>query len=53
LVEFEPDTDNIFDKKMRLRDMLKSSFNRDVDICREKYIKPYLESYILKEAIYV
>jgi predicted nucleotidyltransferase len=53
LVEFEPDTDNISDKKMRLRYLLRSSFNRDVDICREKYIKPYIKSYILKEAIYV
>jgi len=53
LVEFEPDTDDIFDKKMKLRAMLKGSFNRDVDICREKYIKPYLRNYLLKEVIYV
>ncbi len=53
LVEFEPDTDDIFDKKMKLKDLLKTSFNRDVDICREKYLKPYIKSYLLKEAIYV
>jgi len=53
LVEFEPDTDDLFGKKMRLKDLLKASFDRDVDICREKYMKPYIKSYLLKEAIYV
>jgi len=53
LVEFEPDTDDLFGKKMKLKDLLKVSFDRDVDICREKYIKPYIKSYLLKEAIYV
>lgn len=53
LVEFEPDTDDIFGKKMQLRALLKASFSREVDICREKYIKPYIKSYLLKEAIYV
>jgi hypothetical protein len=53
LVEFEPDTDDIFGKKMKLKDLLKASFDRDVDICREKYMKPYIKDYLLKEAIYV
>jgi hypothetical protein len=53
LVEFEPDTDDIFGKKMQLKDLLKASFDRDVDICREKYMKPYIKNYLLKEAIYV
>ena len=53
LVEFEPATDDIFEKKIKLRNLLKASFDRDVDICREKYIKPYIKSYLLKEVIYV
>ncbi|MDZ7289783.1 MAG: nucleotidyltransferase domain-containing protein [candidate division KSB1 bacterium] len=53
LVEFEPDTDDIFGKKMKLKNLLKASFERDVDVCREKYIKPYIKSYLLKEVIYV
>ncbi len=53
LVEFEPDTDDIFGKKMKLKNLLKASFGRDVDICREKYMKPYIKSYLLKEVIYV
>ncbi|MDZ7267339.1 MAG: nucleotidyltransferase family protein [candidate division KSB1 bacterium] len=53
LVEFEPGTDDLFDKKMRLRDSLQTSFHREVDICREKYVKPHLKIRLLKEAIYV
>ena len=38
LVEFEPGTKDIFDTKLKLKQYLKSIFNRDIDICREKYI---------------
>ena len=53
LIEFEPKTDDIFEKKRKLKHLLKTSLDRDVDICREKYIKPYLKSYLLKDVIYV
>ena len=53
LVEFEPGTDDLFGKKQKLKALLKSSFDREVDICREKYIKPYLKSHLLREAIHV
>ncbi|HRD79595.1 MAG TPA: nucleotidyltransferase domain-containing protein [Saprospiraceae bacterium] len=47
LVEFEPDTENLSEKKSRIKSL------REVDICREKYIKPYFKSQILESAIYV
>ena len=53
LVEFEPNTDDLFGKKLKLKDLFKVSFDRDVDICREKYVKPYIKRYLSKEAIYV
>ena len=53
LIEFEPNTDDLFGKKMKLKDLLKASFDRDVNICREKYTKPYIKSYLLRDAIYV
>ena len=53
LVEFEPETEDIFDLKLKLKQYLSSNFDRDVDICREKYLKPYIKDYILNEAIYV
>jgi len=53
LLEFEPDTKNIYEKKTKLKQFLKSSFQRDIDLCREKYVKPYLKDYLYKEVIYV
>ena len=53
LIEREPDAKNIFDSDWDLRELLKKQFNREVDICTEKYIKPYAKPYILRDAIYV
>ena len=53
LLEFEPDTRNIYEKKNKLKEYLRSNFHRDVDLCREKYIKPYIKDYLVKEVIYV
>ena len=53
LVEFEPRTENLTEKKSNLRAILKSKFNKEIDICREKYIKPYFKKQILETAIYV
>jgi len=53
LVEFEPGTEDIYNIKLEFKAYLKSNFNRDVDVCREKYLKPYIKEYLLKEVIYV
>jgi len=53
LVEFEPGTKDLYDLKIRLKQYIKANLNRDVDICREKYLKPYIKESILKEVIYV
>lgn len=52
LVEFELDTPDLYDLKIELKQYLKSNLNRDVDLCREKYLKPYVKESILKEVIY-
>ena len=52
LVEFEDNTQDLYDLKIQLKDFFKSSLGVDVDICREKYIKPRIKSSILKEAVY-
>ncbi|NIR50093.1 hypothetical protein GWO43_16440 [candidate division KSB1 bacterium] len=44
---------DLFNKKRKLKELLKTTFNRDVDICREKYIKPHFKNHLLKEVIYV
>lgn len=53
IIEFKQDTDQLFDKKLMIKSIVKEQFNREVDICREKFIKPYFKEQILKSAIYV
>lgn len=53
IVEFLPNTENLSDMKASLKEVIKKAFDRDVDICREKYLKPYYRNQILKSAIYV
>ena len=53
IVEFEPNTKNLSEKKSKIKDLVGNRFNRDVDICREKYIKPYFKTQIIQSVIYV
>jgi predicted nucleotidyltransferase len=53
LIELEPGTSDIFEIKQELRSMLEHHFNRKVDICREKAIRPIFRPMILDEVIYV
>lgn len=53
IVEFEENTQDLYEIKIRLREFIKEETGRDVDICREKYIKRGVKEHILKEAIYV
>ena len=53
IVEFELNTPNLFDVKNELKDYIKLMFQVNVDIAREKYLKPYYRKTILKEVIYV
>lgn len=53
LIEIEEGTKDIYDTKESLKKFLSKAFKRDVDIAREKYLKPYAKEHILKDAIYV
>jgi len=52
LVEFEEDTQDLYDLKLQLKDFFRIKLGIEVDICREKYIKPRIKKSILKETIY-
>jgi uncharacterized protein len=52
LVEFEDDTQDLYDLKLQLKEFFKTKLGIEVDICREKYIKPRIKKSILKETIY-
>lgn len=53
IVEFSNNTQDLHSKKNKIRTELESKFNTPVDICREKYLKPFFKKQILSEAIYV
>ena len=53
LIELEDGVQNIYDLKNSLKQFLSSSFDRSVDIAREKYLKPYAKEQILKDTLYV
>jgi uncharacterized protein len=52
LVEFEENTQDLYELKLQIKDFFKTHLGLEVDICREKYIKPRIKKAILKEAIY-
>jgi len=53
LIEIEKGTQNIHDLKTSLSKYLTEAFDRNVDIARKKYLKPYSKNEILKDTIYV
>jgi len=53
ILEFLPQTENLFDIKLSIKEMMEREFGKRVDICREKYLKPYFRDQILKSVIYV
>lgn len=53
LVEFEDNTQDLYDLKIQLKDYFLKNLGIEVDICREKYIKPRFKKHILKETVYV
>jgi len=52
VVEFEENTPDLYTIKQRLRNEIQSRFNKPVDICREKYIKPIFKNLVLSEVKY-
>jgi predicted nucleotidyltransferase len=53
LIELQDNVASVYDTKEKLREYLSRSFDRSVDLAREKYLKPYAKEQILKELIYV
>ena len=52
LIEMDSKSENIFDKRMQLQELLMEKFSRKVDICHEQAIKPAFRNLIMKDAIY-
>jgi len=52
-IEFEPNTPDLYSLKLNFKQEIQNKFNRPVDICRIKYIKPVFKNQILSEIKYV
>jgi predicted nucleotidyltransferase len=52
LIEFEENTQDLYDLKLQLKDFFQIQLGIEIDICREKYIKPRIKNFILKETVY-
>lgn len=53
ILEFFPQTENLTEIKSSLKELVMREFGKEVDICREKYLKPNYRTQILQSAIYV
>jgi predicted nucleotidyltransferase len=52
MVEFEENTQDLYELKIQLKEFFQMQLGMDIDICREKYIKPRFKNSILKETVY-
>lgn len=50
-IDLDDNISDVYDTKNALKDFLSTSFGRDVDIAREKYLKPYAKEHILKDTL--
>ena len=53
IMEMQRGTDDIFEKRMALKELISKHFSKPVDVCHERAIKPLFREMILKDAIYV
>ena len=52
LVVFDPNTPDLYEVEQELKKYLKKQFNREIDICAKKWIKPIFKPIVLKDALY-
>ena len=52
VVVFQPNTPDLYDVELQLKEFLSKKWNRKVDICSKKWINPIFKKSILEEAIY-
>jgi len=53
LIEMQPETEDIFEKRLLLKEYLSKHFSKPVDVCHLRAIKPIFREMILKDVIYV
>lgn len=53
IIDISQDATEIFEKRLKLKELLKQRFHKEIDICHERAIKPIFRDIILNETIYV
>ncbi len=53
IFDFKENIGDIYSLKIALKEYLSKTFNRSVDLAREKYLNPYAKKQILQDTIYV
>lgn len=52
VVVFDPQTPDFYETEMQLKEFLQKQFNRKVDICTKKWIKPVFKEMVLNDTLY-
>jgi len=53
IVVYEQNTENLWDIELEIKQAIEDRFNRKVDVCTEKWIRPVFKNFVMNEAIYV
>lgn len=53
IIDMPKGTENIFEKRLMLKELLSNYFSKPVDVCHKRAINPIFREMILKDAIYV
>ena len=53
IIDMEDKTEDMFYKRMALKELISKHFSVPVDVCHKKAIKPIFKQAILKDVIYV
>lgn len=52
IVEYKSNTNDLYENETELKQYITNRFNRKVDVCSEKWIKPIFKPLVLKDTIY-
>jgi hypothetical protein len=52
LIEFYPGTENLYELKRDIKRFFQQEFHCEIDIAREKYLKPHVKQRILGELVH-
>ncbi len=52
LVEYQTNVADFYENEVELKQYISNHFNRKVDVCAEKWIKPIFKPLVMKDVIY-